>query len=134
MNNLLTILRALIATSETGSGFAATFGGRVYLDAAPADSTLPVCVYTASQNRYERTFDGTLHSVLVTFEMVDTTANPDTLTTASARLGSLMDGTVSTGTGYARVVFLLRQRGAPVFADDIWSVTDVYEMIGLQKT
>ena len=134
MNNLLTILRALIASSGSGTGFAATLAGRVYLDAAPADVSFPLCVYTASENRYERTFDGTMHSVLVTFEMADTTANPDTLTTASARLKTLLDETDSSGTGYARVVFLLRQRGAPVFADDIWSVTDVYEMIGLQKT
>jgi hypothetical protein len=134
VNNLLAILRSLIATSGTGTGFAATFGGRVYLDAAPGDSTLPVCVYTATQNRFERTFDGTLESVLVTFEMADTTTAPNTLTTASARLQLLMDETVSSGIGYARVVFLLRQRGAPVFADDIWTVTDVYEMIGLQKT
>lgn len=134
MNNLLVILRTVILTSTGPTGFAGTFSGRVYLDNAPADVAFPLCVYTASENRYERTFDGTMHSVLVTFEMADTTANPDTLTTASARLKTLLDEAVSSGTGYARVVFLLRQRGAPVFADDIWSVTDVYEMIGLQKT
>jgi hypothetical protein len=134
VNNLLTVLRSLIAASGTGSGFAATFAGRVYLDTAPADVSLPCCVYTATQNRYERTFDGTMESVLVTFEMASETSNPNDLTTASARLQSLLDNTDSSGTGYARVVFLLRQRGAPVFADDIWTVTDVYEMIGLRKT
>jgi hypothetical protein len=75
-----------------------------------------------------------MESVLVTFEMASETSNPNDLTTASARLQSLLDNTDSSGTGYARVVFLLRQRGAPVFADDIWTVTDVYEMIGLRKT
>lgn len=134
MNNLLTELRTIIASSGTGSGFAATFTGRVYLDTAPADVSFPCCVYTAAQNRYERTFDGVLHSVSVTFEMADTTANCNDITTASARLENLLDGYVSTNAvGYARVVFMLRQRGAPVFADDIWTIADVYEMVGLQK-
>lgn len=133
MHNLLDALRTKIATSGTGSGFAALFSGRVYLDSAAGDDSLPLCVYTGAQNRYERAFDSTLDTVNVTFSIYEPSNQCYYGPTGSARLKTLLDGAELTATGYARAVVYLRQRGVPVFADDVWTTSDVYEIVGFVK-
>lgn len=133
MHNLLNALRTKIATSQTGGGFAATFSGRVYLDAGPGGASLPLCVYTASQNRYERAFDSTLDTITVSFEMIESGTGATNGPTGSARLKTLLDNVELTATGYNRAVCYLRQRGVPIFADDVWTTTDVYEIVGFIK-
>jgi len=133
MNPLLIALRTKIATSGTGSGFAATFSGRVYYDAAPADTAFPCCVYTATQSLYERHFGAQAHTVTVSFTFFEGGADLFYANLASSRLKTLLDNVDLSASGYSRALCLLRQRGGPDFADDVWSTTDVYDIVGFVK-
>jgi hypothetical protein len=45
-------------------------------------------------------------------------------------LRTLLDGVDLVSASYDRVLCLLRQRGTPNFADDVWTMSDVYELVG----
>jgi len=128
---LLNALYTKILTSTGSGGFANTFSSRVYLNSAPADTALPLCVYTGSQLVRVRTMGGTSqHSLSVTFSMYGTNEGSSTLVTAQLRLKTLLDGVVLTVSGYDRATCILREQGVPQFADDSWSIEDEYELVG----
>lgn len=128
---LLNALWTKILTSTGSGGFANTFTSRVYLNSAPADTTLPLCVYTGSQMVRERTMNGTSrHSLRITFSMYDTNGSSSILVTAQLRLKTLLDGVVLTVSGYDRATVILREQGVPQFEDDSWSIEDEYELVG----
>lgn len=130
-NAMLVALRARIATSTGAGGFSNLFGNRVWLDAAPANTALPLCVYEAAHADFVKCMDGTeTHRIRVTFNFYEGGSDLVTATTASDRLRTLLDGVALSATGYDRVLCILRQRGTPAFADDIWTTSDVYEMVG----
>lgn len=118
--------------NSTGIGtFAYVFSSRVYLDSAPANTALPLCVYTGSQLVRVRTMNGTSqHSLSVTFSMYDTNINSSNVVTAQLRLNTLLDGVVLTASGYDRATCILREQGVPQFEDDSWSIEDEYELVG----
>jgi hypothetical protein len=128
------ILNALWTKLQTGtgaSGFMTTFGSRVYLDRAPADAILPLCVYSVTQDRLERYMSGRRdHAVQVVFRMFDNADSTTSIVSGQTRLKTLIDGSVLTATGYDRVVCLLRSQGSPVMDDDAWSIEDIYELRG----
>ena len=129
---LLNALYTKILTSTGAGGFANTFTSRVYLNSAPADTALPLCVYTGSQMVRERTMGGTSrHSLRITFSMYNTNDGSSILVTAQTRLKTLLDGVVlTTVSGYDRATVILREQGVPQFEDDSWSIEDEYELVG----
>jgi len=130
-NAMLVALRARIATSTGAGGFSNLFGNRVWLDAAPADTALPLCVYEVVPSEFVRCMDGTeTQRLRVVFNFYEGGSDLVTAPTASDRLRTLIDGVALTATGYDRVLCILRQRGTPAFADDIWTTSDVYELVG----
>ena len=128
---LLNALYTKILTSTGSGGFANTFSSRVYLNSAPADTALPLCVYTGSQLVRVRTMGGTSqHSLRITFSMYNTNDSGSILVTAQLRLKTLLDGVVLTVSGYDRATCILREQGVPQFEDDSWSIEDEYELVG----
>lgn len=129
---LLNALYTKILTSTGAGGFAAVFASRVYLDIAPADTTLPLCVYTGSQMVRERNMGGTsLHSLRITFSMYTTNDSSVIVVSAQSKLKTLLDGVVLSGvSGYDRATVILREQGVPQFEDDSWSIEDEYELVG----
>ena len=129
--SLLNALYTKILTSTGAGGFANTFTSRVYLNSAPADTALPLCVYTGSQLVREKDMNGTSrHSFRITFSMYNTNDSGSTLVTAQLRLKTLLDGVVLTVSGYDRATVILREQGVPQFEDDSWSIEDEYELVG----
>lgn len=130
-NAMLVALRTRIATSTGTGGFSNLFGNRVWLDAAPGDTALPLCVYEVAHQDFVKCMDGTeTHRLRVTFAFYEGGSDLVTGPTASDRLRTLLDGISLTATGYDRVLCILRQRGTPAFADDLWTTSDVYELVG----
>lgn len=128
---LLNAVYSRILTS-TGTGkFAHTFSSRVYLNSAPADTILPLCVYTGSQLVLEKDMNGTArHSLRITFSMYDANNNSNNVVLAQSRLKTLLDGVVLAVDGYDRATCILREQGVPQFEDDSWSIEDEYELVG----
>ena len=132
---ILTALRTKLATSTGSGGLFNVLGSRVYLESAPGDTLLPLGVYSASNTRFERGMDNSrTESLSVVFVFYDTHANGTaTLLTAVEALRTLLDGVDITPSNYDRARCILRVRGAPVFEDQIWSISESYEIIGQRK-
>lgn len=132
-NAILTALRTQLLTSTGAGGFMNLFGSRVYLSLGAPDAAFPLCVYSASQIRYERGMNGSeTHSLSVVFTMYTYLSDPTTLPTGQTRLRTLLDGVNMTATGYDRVRGILRDTGSPELDEKVWSVSDTYELIGQQ--
>lgn len=132
---ILTALRTKLATSTGSGGFFNVLTSRVYLESAPGDTALPLCVYSASNTRFERGMDNSrTEAVSVVFTAYDSHANgTTTLLTAMEALRTLLDGVDITPANFDRARCILRVRGVPVFEDQIWSISETYEIIGQRK-
>lgn len=128
--HMVAALRAVIRDEREVEGLTATFGGRVYLDEAPADSPLPLCVYELQTERLDRMMRGNDHVVRAVFRMACSADSSLTLYDAQQQLRTLLDGTTLKAEGYDRVFVKLRRLGVPIRDDDAWTVEDEYEMRG----
>jgi len=128
------VLNALWSKLQTATGvgqFMTILGSRVYLDSAPGDAALPLCVYGAETTTFDQCMDGTITHVLrVTFTIYDDRDTTLTAQSAAAALRGLLEGAELTATRYDRVVCIHRGRGAPVFDGDIWSIVETYDLRG----
>ena len=61
------------------------------------------------------------------FDSADTNAD---IVAAAGKLGSLLDGTVLSASGYDRVLCQRRSRGTPTLTDDAWQLSEEYELRG----
>ena len=120
--------------TTSGSGFLNDLGGRVWLDLAPDDAALPLCVYSGQTTRFERAGAGWDHTLRVVFSFyVFADTNADIVATQN-KLRSLLDGAVLVATGYDRIICLLRSRGVPTLQDEAWTLTEEYELRGRLTT
>ena len=124
---MITALRTAIAASGS---FYTAMGSRVYLDKAPSDSALPLCVYSYTVERMDKMASGRDHIASVVFQMFCSADSTATVASAQAALRTYLDGRVLTGTGYDRIVCQMRKQGAPVLDDDAWMIEDEYELRG----
>lgn len=122
--------RLLSAGSTGAGGWANVFGSRVFLDRAPADTLLPLCVYSLTVERSERTKAGYELIVSVVFSMYDSADSTTDLETAQSRLRTLLDGYSTTATNHDRMIVKLRRQGILVQDDGAWAVEDEYELRG----
>jgi hypothetical protein len=127
---MLASLRAHLRDDNSTGGFITLFGNRVYLDEAPADTPLPLCVYELQTERFESMMRGTDHVARAVFRMACSADTNLPLYEAQERLKSLLDGTVLQASGYDRVLVTLRRFGSPVRDDDAWTLEDEYELRG----
>lgn len=126
---VLNALWTKLATTS-GSGFVFDLGGRVYLDIAPEDSELPLCVYSAETTLFSKGGGGTDHMMRVVFSLFDSADTNADIVAAAGKLGSLLDGTVLSASGYDRVLCQRRSRGTPTLTDDAWQLSEEYELRG----
>lgn len=130
---ILDALWTKLATTS-GSGFVADLGGRVWLDLAPDDEALPLCVYSGTTTRFERGVSGIDHTMRVVFSLYDSADTNADIVAAQNKLRSLLDGAALTATGYDRVLCQLRSRGVPTLQDDSWTLSEEYELRGRLTT
>ena len=128
------VLAALWTKLQTATGagqFMTLLGSRVYLDAAPGDTALPLCVYTAETTAFDPCMDGSVaHTIRVTFTIYDDRDGTATAQSAAGALRLLLDSAELSATRYDRVLCIHRGRGAPVFDGDVWSIVEMYELRG----
>jgi hypothetical protein len=135
MKAILTALRSRIVAGTNPTQFYGYLGTRVFLDSAPGDTVLPLCVYSAETTTFQRTMDNTeRHVVSVMFTVYETQEQCTYGMQALAYLRTWIDGYTLSPTGYDRALCILRSRGAPSFDGENWSISDRYEIIGQRIT
>jgi hypothetical protein len=129
MKNILDAVKTrLYATSSLTT----LLGGatpRIYLDSAPADTTMPLIVYKPQPDNISRMFGGDVrHQFDIQFEIYVEASNPSQLHTLAAAIGTAFSTTL-TVTGFDRATVLRQTAGAPSFADSAWSMVETYSVV-----
>jgi hypothetical protein len=132
MYSVLVNLATAITSSVTTSFFQ-TLGGRVYLDEAPANVPLPLCVYGVLDQTSQPTYDAGTRRERLTIEF--TQYFPHSTGVAAAiqnaeRLDAVLDNLELKPTGYDRIVIRSQSRGVPGIEDDAVSVTSLFRLEG----
>ena len=123
MKAILDALKTRLATTASLTSIVST---RIYLDQGPADAELPLLVYRPTTVATEETMGGvTLYRVTFQFQVFYANSGTTGIHTASDAIQTAL-ATPLSPTGFDRAVFVRQSRGAPVFADDSWSITDEY--------
>jgi hypothetical protein len=116
MNDFLRALNSAIVDTAVTSWYS-TLGARVYLNAAPEDAALPLCVYRVADHQIEPVFATNKQSrerFVVEFEQYHpTSAGATAALSASESLANLLDNATLSPTGYDRVVLRSETRGVP---------------------
>lgn len=133
MYRVLESIATAITSSATTSWFQSV-GGRVYLNEAPADTRLPLCVYGVSQHSIAPVFDTSLGGV-ERFQIEFTQYFPHetgagVAVLAAEALHTVLDDLELKPTGYDRIVIRAESRGVPEMEDDAISVTSLFRAIG----
>lgn len=127
-------LKTAIDLTNVAGGFLKLFEDRVWLDRAPADANLPLCVYTVSTVRNASSKAGReiiLRAVFSMYAKADTT---DDLVEGQIRLKTMLDGKAFTATGHDRMVCRMLSQGVPRQEDDAWVIEDEYELRGTRTS
>jgi hypothetical protein len=118
MKPILDTLAAAITSSAATSWFQG-FGGRVYVNEAPANVTLPLCVYGIAEHSITQTFGSDRESIVIEFTQYHPHSSGVAVAVGAAdKLHTLLDDNPLTATGYDRVVIRAESRGVPAMEDD----------------
>lgn len=116
MNDFLQSLNTKIVSTAATSWYQ-SLGTRVYLEAAPEDASLPLCVYRVESHEIEPTFatnNVSRERFTIAFEQYHATnAGITAALAASDSLATLLDNVTLSPTGYDRVVLRSESRGVP---------------------
>lgn len=132
MQALLTSIAAGITNSATTSWFQG-LGGRVYVNEAPADTQLPLCVYGIANADIEQTFGTDREAYVLEFTQYHPHTSGVNVALGSAeKLHTLLDGIALTASGYDRVVIRAESRGVPAMEDDAISTTSRFRLTAIK--
>jgi hypothetical protein len=132
MRDMLRALNTLLADTALTSWYTSV-GGRVYLDEAPDNATLPLCVYGVQRHDIQPVMDG--KRGWERFELQFVHFHPRTTGAAAAMLASeslqtLLDNATLNPTGYDRVVLRATSRGVPSIDDEAIRTVSTFRAIG----
>jgi hypothetical protein len=132
MYSVLTSLATAI-TSSASTSFWQTLGGRVYVNEAPANVRLPLCVYGVVDHSIEPTFDVDTKRERFTVEF--TQYFPHSTGAAAAvfnaeRLNVVLDNLELKPSGYDRIVIRAETLGVTSIEDDAVSVSSRFRLEG----
>ena len=125
MNNLLQALM----TKISGSAFSSDVGGRVYLDAVPADempATFPYCAFFIVSGTPDDVFAKKGRDILIQFSLFSVSAGAAEITTMYNDLHSLLDE--CSFTIISNVLSLMREANLTTMVDDI-TVNDASQSV-----
>lgn len=118
MKAVLDSIAAGITSSASTSWFQG-LGGRVYLNEAPPNVSLPLCVYSVADHAITQTFGSDREAIAIEFEQFHPHTSGEAVALASAeKLHTLLDDNPLTATGYSRVVIRAESRGVTSMDDD----------------
>lgn len=133
MQKVLQSLATAITSSATTSWFQG-LGGRVYLNEAPANAQLPLCVYGVASHEISQVFDTSVcGNERFRFEFTEYhphSSGASIAVLSAEALFSVLDNLELKPTGYDRVVIRAESRGVPEMEDDAISVTSMFRAIG----
>ena len=132
MYSVLANLATAITSSVTTSFFQ-TLGGRVYLDEAPANVQLPLCVYGVVEQTVEPTYDAESKRERFTIEFTQYFPHSSGVAAAvqnAERLDAVLDNLELKPSGYDRIVIRAQSRGVPGIEDDAVSVSSRFRLEG----
>jgi hypothetical protein len=134
MQALLQTIAANIASTAATSWFQG-LGGRVYVNEAPADVALPLCVYAVIGSDISQTFGTDRESHLVEFTQYHPHASGVNVALESAeKLHTLLDNLAMTATGYDRVIIRAESRGVPAMQDDAIETSSRFRLTAVKGT
>lgn len=134
MQALLQSIAAGITSSASTSWFQG-LGGRVFVNEAPANVALPLCVYGVVNADIAQTFGTDRESYQIEFTQFHPHASGVNVALGSAeKLHTLLDGIALTATGYDRIVIRAESRGVPAMQDDAIETTSRFRLTAVKGT
>jgi|LakMenEpi03Aug12_release.lakeMendotaPanAssembly.Ray.scaffolds.fasta_scaffold585912_2 hypothetical protein len=137
MNEFLRSLNSALVSTELTSWYQ-TLGTRVYLNVAPENATLPLCVYRVVDHIIEPVFATNKVSrerITIEFDQFHQTSGGVTAgLSASESLAVLLDNRELNPTGYDRIVLRSESRGVPEVEDDAIRTTSRFRAIGTRTS
>jgi hypothetical protein len=111
-----------------------SLGNRVFLNEAPPDAQLPLCVYRVASHQIDRTFDAARETIQLEFtEFFPHTSGASNAMASSAKLFGLVDGLQLQPVGYDRTVFRVDSLGVPEMEDDAIRTLTIVRGFGVRK-
>jgi hypothetical protein len=130
---LKAIATKLYSTATTS--FFQQLGGRVYVNEAPANVALPLCVYGIAQHDITQTYDGDRERMMIEFTQYFPHQSGLSLAEANGeRLHELLDNSELKPTGYDRVTIRAESRGVPAMEDDAIYITSRFRLMGTRTS
>jgi hypothetical protein len=123
---------AVAITSSAATSWWQSIGGRVYLNEAPGDTPLPLCVYQVASHSITPAFTSGRREVFeIEFTHFHAHSSGAAVALESAeKLDALLDDRSLTATGYDRVVLRSLSRGIAEMDDDAIRTTSRFRAIG----
>lgn len=132
MQALLQTIAANIAETAATSWFQG-LSGRVFVNEAPANVALPLCVYGVVQADIEQTFGNDREAYSIEFTQYHAHSSGLNVAAGSAeKLHTLLDNKTVTATGYDRVVIRAESRGVPAMQDDAIETTSRFRVTAIK--
>lgn len=137
---MIAILQSLSTklTSTAATSWFQSLGGRVYLDEAPANVSLPLCRYSVVDHAIQPSFNTAIigfERITIEFEQFFPHSSGANVAAVSAEaLDGLLNQAVLNPTGYDRVVLRAESRGVPTMEDDAVVVRSTYVGVGVRTS
>lgn len=120
-------------TSSASTSFFQGLGGRVYVNEAPSNVALPLCVYGIVTANISQTFGTDREAYVLEFTQYHPHTSGVNVALGSAeKLHTLLDGIALTATGYDRIVIRAESRGVPAMQDDAIETTSRFRMTAIK--
>lgn len=135
MREMLRALSTYISDAAVTSWYS-SLNGRVYLNEAPPEAALPLCVYGVTSHDITPVMQGKQAWERFTLEFTHyypVTSGPAAGMLAAESLNTLLDNATLSPTGYDRVVLRATSRGMAVTDEDSVRITSTFRAIG-QRT
>lgn len=132
MQAILQTIAAGITSSASTSWFQG-LGGRVYVNEAPANVALPLCVYGVVNASIQQTFGSDRESYVLEFTQYHPHTSGVNVALGSAeKLHALLDNSSWKPTGYDRVILRAESRGVPSMQDDAIETTSRFRLTAVK--
>lgn len=132
MRTILQSLKTKLQSTALTSWYQ-SLGGRVYLDEAPPNITLPLCRYSVADHAITQTFENDREAATLVFQHYHTHRTGANVALAAAdSLHDLLDNSSLTATGYDRVVIRAESRGVSTMQDDAIVTESRFRIIAIR--
>jgi hypothetical protein len=122
------IMDALKTRLYATTALTTPLGNRIYLDEGPANSALPLMVYSATETTVTPMFGSIKrYDLVVDFLIAYSNSGTTDIWTISTALETALSTTMS-ATGFDRVSAVKVAGGVPSFEDDAWTMTEQYRL------